>query len=39
MAGNFKALKLLRTPMENLIVKPDLVISGDNNDQILLDFE
>ena len=39
MAGNFKSSKLLRTPMENLIVKPDLVISGDDNDQILLDFE
>ena len=35
MAGNCKAWKLLRTLMKNLIVKPDFVISGDENDQIL----
>ena len=39
MAGIFKASKQLRNPAENLIVKPDLIISEDNSDQILLNFE
>ena len=39
MSGNCKASEKFRALMQTLIMKPDLIISGDNSDQILLDFE
>ena len=39
LAGNFKAPEQLRAPIHTLIIKPDLIISGDNSEQISLDFE
>ena len=31
MAVHFKVSELLRTPIENIIMKPDLIISKDDN--------
>ena len=39
MAGNFKASEKLRAPIQTHIMKPDFTISGDNCDQIMLDFD
>ena len=39
MAGNFKASEKLRARIQTHIMKPDFTISGDNCDQILLDFD
>ena len=38
MAGNFKASDQLRAPKQTLIMKRDLIISENNNDEILVDF-